>query len=397
MTMTREEKVDRISGAFFGTAIGDALGAPVESWTPHEISAKLGCVTGYLDSTEGMNAHKLKRGEWTDDTLMALALARGLIKATASDPNTREIVWQADWREKLVHLVVEEHLADWKTNPKNSCYGKATREALQALKRGVPWRKSGSPKSPGNGVAMRIAPAGLWFSEIARQTSNVGDGDARLIAEDKDERCEAEQFFFNLMRLVHDLGFITHQGKNALSCGVLQAYLAHKFYRSELMISPKNWNELVWKELCRATELLVEVLDCGTELVAMLRSAKHKGKWRPYRDIIAGIGSGFTAIQSCALAWTAAIMHADDLKLGILAAVNSGGDADTVGAMAGALLGARHGFAKIQKTGWVEGLDKREEILETANLFALAILSGSITLGGETPTCHRGLTSLKGE
>lgn len=358
-------KRDKFRGCLVGLAVGNALGAPIEGWPPHLITKRLGLVTDYLDSAEGMNAGKLHRGEWTNDTLMALALTRGFIKAAASDPKLREEIWSADHRENLVQLVAAEHLADWKTNPKNGCYGKATREALQALEQGVPWRKSGSPKSPGNGVAMRISPAGIWFSEVARQTANVGSGDAWLISEDKEERREAEQFFFNLMRLTHDLGLITHQGKTALSCGVLQAYLTHKFYRSDILTPLGEWKERVWKELCQAAELLTETLNCGSELIAMLRAARYKDKWRSYRDIIAGIGSGFTAIQSCAIAWIMAILYADEF-FGVLAAVNSGGDADTVGAMTGALLGARHGFSSIHGK-WITGLSQWKEIATLAS------------------------------
>src|SRR5262249_38705405 len=37
------------------------------------------------------------------------------------------------------------------------------------------------------------------------------------------------------------------------------------------------------------------------------------------------------------------LLHAPDLRAGLIDAVNRGGDADTNGAIAGALLGARHG------------------------------------------------------
>lgn len=358
---------NKFRGCLLGLAVGDALGAPVEAWPPHLIRSKLGYVSNYLDSTDGMNAHKLKCGEWTDDTLMALALTRGFIKAAAAEPGLRENIWKADEREKLVQLVSEEHLADWKTNPKNSCYGKATREALQALEQGVSWRKSGSRQSPGNGVAMRIAPAGLWFSESARQSADIGPDDPWLVSEDKEERRKAEQFFFNLMRLTHDLGFITHQGSTALSCGVLQAYLAHKFYRSSRQATMK-WKNALWKELTAAANLLVKSLGCATELVAMIRSVQHKGNWRATGDIVASIGSGFTAIQSCTIAWAMAAMFAEDLETGIFAAINSGGDADTVGAMTGALLGAKQGFLAIPER-WIFGLDRWTEIAILAGNF----------------------------
>ena len=58
---------DRQRGTLFGLAVGDALGAAVEFETPGTFPE----VTGYRDG----GPHGLARGEWTDDTSMALALA----------------------------------------------------------------------------------------------------------------------------------------------------------------------------------------------------------------------------------------------------------------------------------------------------------------------------------
>src|SRR5581483_802394 len=61
---------DRKRGAFIGLAVGDALGQPVEFKSPGEFEP----VTDYRDG----GPHQLKKGEWTDDTSLALALADSL-------------------------------------------------------------------------------------------------------------------------------------------------------------------------------------------------------------------------------------------------------------------------------------------------------------------------------
>src|SRR3954471_19983072 len=68
--------IDRQRGAWFGMAIGDALGAAVEFSRPGTFAP----VTGYRAG----GPHGLGPGEWTDDTSMALALA-GSIGAAGWD------------------------------------------------------------------------------------------------------------------------------------------------------------------------------------------------------------------------------------------------------------------------------------------------------------------------
>ena len=57
----------------------------------------------------------------------------------------------------------------------------------------------------------------------------------------------------------------------------------------------------------------------------------------------------------------AALLNAEDFEGGLRWAVNLGGDADSNGAVAGALLGARLGASAIPAR-WVEPLERRAEI-----------------------------------
>lgn len=65
---------DKIGGALFGVAVGDALGAPLEFMNEEEIRHKHGTVKemiggGWLD---------VEPGEVTDDTQMTIATAQGI-------------------------------------------------------------------------------------------------------------------------------------------------------------------------------------------------------------------------------------------------------------------------------------------------------------------------------
>ena len=65
--------------AFIGMAVGDALGATVEFMTAPEISAKY----GIFKEMVGGGWLQLKPGQVTDDTEMALCIARAVVQNQA--------------------------------------------------------------------------------------------------------------------------------------------------------------------------------------------------------------------------------------------------------------------------------------------------------------------------
>lgn len=81
--MQDDEKIllDRALGAYMGLAVGDALGATVEFMTHGEIVEKYGVHNKII----GGGWLKLKPGQVTDDTAMALALGRALLRAQGLD------------------------------------------------------------------------------------------------------------------------------------------------------------------------------------------------------------------------------------------------------------------------------------------------------------------------
>lgn len=90
----------RALGAYLGFAVGDALGATVEFMTPREIGAQYGVHRDIL----GGGWLKLKPGQVTDDTQMALALGQSLIAHGGFDARTAAQSFAAWLKSKPVDV-----------------------------------------------------------------------------------------------------------------------------------------------------------------------------------------------------------------------------------------------------------------------------------------------------
>ena len=130
---------DRAKAAFLGFAIGDALGATVEFMSKAEIVQ----VHGVHRTISGGGWLRLKPGQVTDDTEMALALGRSLIRCGGCD----------------IRDICEEFAAWLKSGPidvGNTCRRGIRRYITQGTLQGAP-----SEGDAGNGAAMRILPIAL--------------------------------------------------------------------------------------------------------------------------------------------------------------------------------------------------------------------------------------------
>lgn len=135
-----EEIRDRARGAFIGMAIGDALGATVEFMTASEIASKYGT----FRDIAGGGWLRLKPGQVTDDTEMALCIGRAIIKNQA---------WSLE--------AVADNFAAWLKSRPVDC-GDTCRKGIRR------YLLHGTLTSPpnewdaGNGAAMRLLPAALF-------------------------------------------------------------------------------------------------------------------------------------------------------------------------------------------------------------------------------------------
>ena len=141
-----EDIPNRIQGALFGLAIGDAMGAATEFMEPDEIQRKFGRVTDFL----GGGWFNLLPGETTDDTAMTICVAEGIIE-TPDHPieaiGQAFLRWEASNPPDIgitIRHVFQHYRGDWM---------KAAQQAHLDL----------DGKSAGNGSLMRCLPVALAY------------------------------------------------------------------------------------------------------------------------------------------------------------------------------------------------------------------------------------------
>ena len=303
---------DKCLGALIGLAVGDAIGTTVE-FKSRDTFPK-------LTSMIGGGPFRLKPGEWTDDTAMALALADSLINQGKLDPS--------DLMQRFVA---------WWQHGKYSCTGRCfdigitTSTALAKFEAtGDPLSGSHDPYSAGNGALMRLAPVVLhWF----------GTG-----SEDPAE----------LAQLARQQGAVTHGAATSLeACAAFAEIL-----RIAVIARDK---ETVFSHAAS--------MEFGPEVNHIL-AGSWRGKHR--RDIRS---SGFVLHSLEAALWCFA--RTSNFRDAVLLAANLGNDADTTAAITGQLAGAYYGLEQIPSE-WRKMLAWSNKI-ETMGQALLAKQPGKVT------------------
>ena len=148
----------RVQAAFFGLAIGDALGATTEFMTPAEIRVKY----GVHRKIRGGGWLHLKPGQVTDDTEMSLCIARALTAAGGWD----------------LEGIARQFAAWLKSNP---------RDVGATCRRGIrDFMVKGQLETPynewdaGNGAVMRMVPVALFSLGDEAQLARHAVAQARL-------------------------------------------------------------------------------------------------------------------------------------------------------------------------------------------------------------------------
>lgn len=146
----------KFMGALIGSAVGDAIGAPVEGWSMEMVSSVYGEEKGW----------KMIYGRYTDDTEMMIGVAESLIEHKGFNG------------ANMARTFIQNYDA-------TRGYGPGSKEALKRLREGEGWEEAseklfGGKGSYGNGAAMRIAPIGILYydnadklREIAYKSSHI--------------------------------------------------------------------------------------------------------------------------------------------------------------------------------------------------------------------------------
>ena len=250
----------------------------------------------------GGGPFRLAPGQWTDDTAMALALADSLIACRRLDPRDLMDRFTAWWGEGAYSCT-------------GTCFdiGMTTAQALAHYTvNGDPFAGATDPDTAGNGSLMRLAPAALF----ALDDPALAD------------------------RLALDQSRTTHGAPQAVEACALPTQLLREAIRGERnVLRPRHW--------------------AGDPAIAALAGGAWRGKAQ--EEIRS---SGYVVHTLEAALWC--VETTDSLEAALVAAVNLGEDADTVGAVTGQLAGALYGMSAIP-AAWREPLAWQERIVAMAD------------------------------
>jgi ADP-ribosyl-[dinitrogen reductase] hydrolase len=258
-----------------------------------------------LRDFEASAAHGLEAGEWTDDTAMALCLGDSLLAARPFDP-----------RDLL------ERFCRWYRFGENAARGQGigiserTRATLEAFEGSGRIDAAASAVNAGNGCIMRLAPVAIMHRYDVGEAERVAT--AQALATHTAEEAVAATVLFSGMLVA------------ALSGGDVETALAR---------SP----------------------SASHPALADLAGGAFRTK---HRDEISSAPRAVDTLE--AALWCVA--RAETFESAVVEAVNLGGDADTIGAVAGQLSGALLGASAIPER-WLEGLHARERLAEMARRF----------------------------
>ncbi len=278
-----EKNFDKILGTMFGVAVGDALGAPIEFMSAEAIRRQYGIVRDMI----GGGWLNVQPGEFTDDTQMTLAVAKGIVEKP----------------ENPIESIGAQFVKWYSSHPKDiggtcaSSISNAIRRSVDATRpSATDWTIAAKEtdrtlfgRSAGNGSLMRTAYIGTYY---------------------------------NYIRTVHQraigISRMTHYDIGAANDCAAYSKMIH------CLVRENNPN---------AIKLYAQSVGYKTDELSDLGFKPNPSGY---------VRDSFATALHC-------IYTTHSFEEAVTKAVNFGGDADTIGAITGGLAGALYGYDSIPK------------------------------------------------
>ena len=307
-----DPRFSRAYGALAGLALGDALGMPTQAMSPEQIRAVYGTITGLVDADASQPyAPGMPAGSVTDDTEQALLVASLLVRGRGTSSG-RVALDAGEFAHAL--LAWEDSMIE---RGSLDLLGPSTKAALERVRAGEdPLTVGGAGTT--NGAAMRVTPIGIAMSTA----------DPEAFADAVWSSCQ-----------------VTHATRQGFQSAALVAAAVSMGIDTARSTTP-DLRGLLWKAL------------------SYVDSLPERGAWTPDPDVVAAtrramqlvanpasssleclveqVGTSVASAQAIPMAF--ALLARDPSPQALLDAANIGGDTDTIGAIAGAILGAALGF-----------------------------------------------------
>lgn len=313
---------ETLTAMLLGHAVGDAMGVPVE------MSLRSRLADNPVTEMRGYGANNQPPGTWSADTALTVATMESMTR-----------------RGKIDYEDILRNFVDWYSGGLFTVDGEnfdcdpVTAKAIENFLKGARPLENGIADEYSNegGSLMRMIPAAAYV--YARPKNPDTD-----------------------MRTVHNLSALTHaHPRTWIACGIY-ANIAWEIFDG------KNLHDAITDGLSRAREFYKTITKFSVEL------PKYEGLFDkdfaalPESKIVSRV---YIVDNLKAALWC--LLNTDNYRDSVLKAVNLGGDADTVGAVAGGLAGAAYGIEQIPAE-WLDVLRKKDYLSKIAADFSSAII-----------------------
>lgn len=301
---------DAITGALYGMAVGDALGAPVEHMPPAAIAEKYGRVSsmiagGWLNLTPG---------ETTEETNTMLLVAKGITSNL----------------EFPIPAVGRRFLRWMEKNPRTAddTFKAAVSLAMKHAEQMLP------------SVESQIFPESIWYG-AAQQIAAEG----KALGNNALPRALYAPLYYDSKKRAVEVailqGQMTHWNNDSVEACRVYAEVLCAIIADDKKMAPKNDGQMRTElaKLLAATRFNLKDMPAAMEKIM----AEHPegAPNDPCSTLLCALFSFFTTTN---------------VRDALETAVNMGGDSDGVGAVCGGLVGAYYGYNNLP-LDWVSVLD----------------------------------------
>ncbi|CAF4871275.1 unnamed protein product, partial [Rotaria sp. Silwood1] len=333
--INEDDIVDRIKGSMFGLALGDALGAHVEFRPQSYLAAN-----PVTDLTGG-GTWGLEKGQFTDDTSMALCLANSLIACGNFVPYDQLVRYK--WWYRYGYMSSTGHCFDIGAATKNAIQEFEKRQRKFAKYWNISYEEMDNTLSSellqafdvncskegvaGNGALMRLAPVPLFFYRIPEKAVEYS-GESGRITHGDDKAYDACRYYGALIVA-------------ALRGALKDELISDKFYEDH-----KQW---------------FGKKPLHTDILKIAQGSYKKSGG--YNEGIRGKGYVVSALEAALWAFWS---DNNSFEKGALKAVNLGDDTDTTAAIYGQLAGAVYGYQNLPNK-WCKRVYAKNFICHVSN------------------------------
>ncbi|MGM0125565.1 hypothetical protein IGI37_002964 [Enterococcus sp. AZ194] len=322
---------EKMLGALYGAAVGDALGAPTELRNTDQILETFGgYVKEYTKSPNDTFSRDYPIGTVTDDFSMSYYLMKEIIKNNGAFD---ELIA----KQAIINWGADEHYFDKFSGP-------TTRAAIENMKQGLPtdvdpFGLVNYNSMATNGGAMKTIPLAI-----------LAAGNLEKALEYTIAMCKP-----------------THYNSNAISAAAAICCAATTALTDgatlEGIIEAALWGAQKGKEFGKKNQHI----SVGPDIAYKIQEAVKIGaSAKDFEDLLKQtadkVGTNFLVQESIPAVFSLLTGVNGDTMQGIYAAVNVGGDTDTMASMLGGILGGLNGLESIP-TAYIKKMQEANQLL----------------------------------